>query len=411
MGVFVDHRTRLTTGDVISHSALTSQLPTPVATRGRQITDDESHPEWRFGTPSGDSGGPFVSQKKWISLVNPKQFTGSRITTGSFDKHQYNYTGHILVSPIESIAFPSSNQRSLSEMIQAGSTAISRCKPTNVVADLATFLLELRNDGLPHLVGSSIWEKKIKSARSGGDEYLNVEFGWKPMISDILNVFQSITHANTVLSQYERGSGSLTRRRYYFPVEKTSTISIVGSSNPATYPDASPMLDSGLSPGTTYKLRTTYRQVWFSGAFTYHLPSDFNSRNRLVALGAKVRTLLGLDLTPEVLWNAAPWSWAVDWFSNVGDVLSNYSDWATDGLVMKYGYVMEHSSVRERYYCDGPGRFRTAFPKLDRPTPIDAWVETKQRVVSSPFGFGLDWSGMTPRQLSITAALGLSRSR
>jgi len=171
------------------------------------------------------------------------------------------------------------------------------------------------------------------------------------------------------------------------------------------------MQDVALSQGTAYRLHTTYRQVWFSGAFTYHLPTGFHSRNQLVSLATKARTLLGVDLTPEVLWNAAPWSWAVDWFSNAGDVLSNYSDWATDGLVMKYGYVMEHSSVRDRYYMDGPGRYKTTFPKLDRPSPIDAWVETKQRVVASPFGFGTSWTGMTPRQLSIAAALGFTRNR
>jgi hypothetical protein len=102
-----------------------------------------------------------------------------------------------------------------------------------------------------------------------------------------------------------------------------------------------------------------------------------------------------------------PWSWAIDWFSNAGDVVSNLSDWATDGLVMKYGYIMEHSRHERTYYLDGPSQYNF----LDRqiPATVTTWSETKLRRAASPFGFGVSWEGMTPRQLAITAALGITR--
>jgi len=159
--------------------------------------------------------------------------------------------------------------------------------------------------------------------------------------------------------------------------------------------------------GEIYRIDRTWRQVWFSGAFTYHLPTDFFSRNAMVSAGAKARTLLGLDLTPEVLWNSAPWSWAIDWFSNAGDVISNFSDWANDGLVLRYGYVMEHSFVTSTYVHNTPHRLKNRSVVV---SPVVACVETKRRQKATPYGFAISWDSFTPRQLAITAALGITRA-
>jgi len=408
-GVLVEDKYTFGGATFLGRTVKKDTAPPLAIFKGKQTTVSENHPEWRFGTPSGDCGGPFFTEKVWLDLIGQELHTGSFRTSDG--RSRYNYTGDILAMIPESVVFPASQKSSQADLIKAGTTAISRCKPTNVIADLATFLLELKNEGIPRIAGSSLWQKKALAARDAGDEYLNLEFGWKPMVADVVNVVNSIRHAHTVLEQYERGSGSLTRRRYDFPEEKTSTAVAIGTGNPASYPDAFSMLDPLLSPGTCFRRSVTYRKRWFSGAFTYHLPSDYRSRNKLVSLASKARTLLGADLTPEVLWNIAPWSWAVDWFSNAGDVISNFSDWSSDGLVMKYGYVMETSSGRNSYYMDGMGRFKTAFPRSSRPTVLSACVETKQRIAASPFGFGLNWSGLTPRQLSIATALGITRGR
>jgi len=106
LGTFVDHRTRKDTGLLISHDVTSQHLPRSASQRGNQVTDSENHPEWRFGTPSSDSGGPFMSQSKWISLLNNRQYAGSKVTLGSFDKHEYNYSGHILLGLSNPWPFP-----------------------------------------------------------------------------------------------------------------------------------------------------------------------------------------------------------------------------------------------------------------------------------------------------------------
>lgn len=126
----------------------------------------------------------------------------------------------------------------------------------------------------------------------------------------------------------------------------------------------------------------------------------------MVAAAQRTAKVLGLELTPETLWNLAPWSWAVDWVSNAGDVVSNISDWANDGLVLKYGYMMEETSVTDVYTFDGP----SGLPGNHQPYPVTLQRTVKKRIRATPFGFGLNWSGFSPRQLAILAALGITKS-
>jgi hypothetical protein len=296
-------------------------------------------------------------------------------------------------------------------LAQLGTIAIARCKPTNQVSNLSTFLSETYRDGLPKLFGATLWKERTRAARAAGGEYLNKEFGWDPLVGDVRTLARNITHAHAVLSQYERDSGQVVRRRYTFPVEQTSTTSLVVSNfTPVLVPDGNSHFAfwGGGNPRTNvYKHSTSWKQVWFSGAFTYHLPSGYRSRNAMAEYAAKADVLLGLNLSPETVWNALPWTWAIDWFSNAGDVVSNLSDWATDGLVLKYGYVMEHSFFTDTYFqMDEQGLLKGSYFHT---SPVIACVETKRREVATPFGFGLNWSGLSPRQLAIAAALGLTR--
>jgi len=384
--------------------------------KGKQITVSENH-NWngRRNKPSspGDVGGPFFTEKSGIRVVNPTR----RRLTGSIQWDQNSqywseaeYIGPVLACSPSSAIIPSSAKSSKSALLAMGTEAIARCKPTNSVADVATAIAELYSEGLPKLAGSAFWERKAFTGREIGDEYLNQEFGWKPMVSDVRSICEAVASSHAILKAYEEGSGSIVRRRYEFP-ESYSETTVQGAATDFAVLSGSnsPALRDPLKPpAVLYQRSVQTKKVWFSGAFTYHLPTGFKSRNAMERLSAKANVLLGTDLTPEVLWNAMPWSWAVDWFSNAGDVISNLSDWSTDGLVLKYGYVMEHSSASNTYFQIDGGKMFT--PNIIG-SPVVAYVETKQREVATPFGFGLNWDAFSPRQWAITAALGLSNQK
>jgi len=383
--------------------------------RGREITSDENHISQLKSFHSfqfeGDIGGEFSSTKSGIrcdstiSECHDERFdvSGNKITS--------DYIGPLVPSAIAwpSTGVPLPSNIGLDDLAPIGTTAIARCKPTNNVANLATDLVETRQQGLPHLQGAALWEEKTLTAKAAGSEYLNQEFGWNPLVSDIRGASYAAANAGKILSSYERNSHKITRRRYEFPVETSSAWDTVATNTALVSPHQLNYNGAQNTPrGNVYRNRQTFRRRWFSGAFTYHLPLGFNSRNRLIRDASRAGPLLGIELTPEVIWNATPWTWALDWFSNVGDCVSIYSDMAVDGLVIKYGYIMEHTLSTNTYYfvqtSPGINSWRVA-----RSPVFESFIETKRRKRATPFGFAIGWSGMSFRQLAITAALGLTR--
>jgi hypothetical protein len=323
---------------------------------------------------------------------------------------------HVLDTPIHApisgmTAYPSLTLRDLTPI---GTTAIARCKPTNNVVSLFTDFSEMYHEGLPRLWGVGAWKERTKVAKAAGGEYLNQVFGWEPLISDVRGAAYAAANAHRLLTAYAANSGKVVRRRYDgFPVERTSSVVDLGPADAALYynaPWATPIFDLAKPQPHLLKETAFFRRTWFSGAFTYHLPIGYNSHDAVIRAGSRAGPLLGLELTPDTLWNAAPWTWALDWVSNAGDVVSNLSDWATDGLVLKWGYLMEHTVSEITFALDRPARIHTKYGG-PRSVPVTSVrVELKRRVKATPFGFGLSWNSFSNRQLAIAAALGLTHS-
>lgn len=378
------------------------------ALTGRQVTVSESHPNWRkLRADAGDVGGEFFTQKRYVLGELPRlQMSGEQFANPNLIK--WTYYGPVLPWNLApgSIQWPPYVPSSDEELNEAGATAIARCKPTNSPADLSVALAELVREGLPKALGSLFWRDKTLSARNAGGEYLNYEFGWKPMVSDILNTAKAVIDADRIIYQYRRDAGRVVRRRYEFPIESDSDITLYMSNvNVHCAPSGYNMFRSGSPTGKVMRYRETTRRRWFSGAFTYYLP-DANHASWLNA-PAEARHLLGLSLTPDTIWNLSPWSWAIDWFTNAGDVISNFSDFAVDGLVLRYGYIMEHTVTKDTYVFEGD----TGLTGPTRPPSLTLVSETKIRKRANPFGFGVTWDGLTNRQNAILAALGLSRKQ
>jgi len=410
-------------GDFSSHLVFGSFSPTSVTSTevfdrfppdtfmGRQSTASENHPSWRNhvrGSLKGDVGGAFRTVKQWVEtpLVS-ESIAGIDEWPPGWGTYA-NFSGPVLPLPPPQIAFPPVAESSETSLDAWGASAVAQCKPTNNIADVSTFLGELLREGLPRVIGSaSNWKQGTSRAKSAGNEYLNAEFGWKPLVHDIRSIADAIVRAETVLRQYERDSGKVVRRRFSFPSESNvSTERVRDGVSPYLAVSHSNLYWSNINQGSVYRIHTVERERWFSGAFTYYLPSGYDTRSGMARQLAEAKKVLGLSLTPDTVWNLAPWSWAVDWFTNAGDVISNMTDWVTDGLVLRYGYMMEHVRSSYTYTFVGPTGLRSDL----QPVPITTVTETKVRRKANPFGFGLTWGGLSPRQLAIAAALGLSRS-
>jgi len=123
------------------------------------------------------------------------------------------------------------------------------------------------------------------------------------------------------------------------------------------------------------------------------------------AAAQRFAKLWGLRISPELLWELTPWSWAADWVGNVGEVIHNLSAFSNDKLVLRWGYIMFKYTCRDTYLLEGV-RLK-GMPS--GPVSQTFVTQVKKRNRATPYGFGLDPAAFTTRQWAILGALGISR--
>lgn len=366
----------------------------------QEITYSQGNPFRKLGKSDSDLGGPFGLVKHFYSEwsdVPEVIHSWPYPHAGGF---HYRGAGQwAAVAEVGYNNFPEALISDNDELDVLGTQIIANVLPTNPVAGLAVAVGEIR-EGLPSIVGLRSFRDRLAHARDAGDEYLNVEFGWKPLLSDLRKFSDALTKEDEILRQYIRNSGKRVKRRVTLPVNKqVSEWKGKGI--------AQPILSSPLyvePEGDMTIISTIERKRWFSGCFTYYVgdprTTDVTLRN------AQLRNKLWGDrVTPEVIWDLTPWSWAADWFADTGAVLHNIGAFLNDGLVMPYAYVMEQTTVTKEYKLENV-QYRNA----DGPSSMGQTFTTvsKVRRRATPFGFGLTHDDLSVRQIAILAALGLT---
>lgn len=293
-----------------------------------------------------------------------------------------------------------------------GARAIAQTMPTAPQAASLNAVVELVRDGLPKMLGHASFKNGQPRLRENADEVLNLEFGWKPLAKDLHDILSAVQRSSRILAQYKRDSGRIVRRRFSFP-EETVTESYTDPFSYASSPfvgfDSSHFdINSLRGEGLAREIRVTKTRTWFSGAYSYYIDPGDHLLAKLSEYEQLANKLLGTRLTPSVVWEAAPWSWLVDWKSDVGLALSNASAFQDDGLVIRYGYLMRHTVAKRTVTRNATFNFDGWKPG---PQTSEWTTVRKERFRATPYGFGLDLStALSGRQWAILAALGMSKS-
>lgn len=348
-------------------------------------------------------GGNFLVRKRTYSEFSTLGDKVDFSTTTNPHQKGYHWRGpqFAYYNNISNATFPVVNPSSDAVLAAMGREAISLVAPTKSLFDAASFIGELR-EGLPHAVGfASTSRGRAAASRSAGSEYLNVEFGWKPLANDAKKFGYAVSHAARRWEQYVRMAGKPIKREFRWPEETTTTVSspVTRQCRPVM---GSQALSNSTGNGTVTTTTQTSRKVWFEGTFIYYLPSS-----PLALYESKGNKLYGTRLDPNTLWQLAPWSWAFDWISDAGTLMENLSLFSADSLVMPWAHVMEHRSTTVTYEWRGNVYKTYPGPQYHRQVFT---TETKRRISASPYGFSLSWDQLSPRQWAIIGALGLSRS-
>ncbi|UJQ85230.1 MAG: putative maturation protein [Alehxovirus infecundadaptatum] len=264
---------------------------------------------------------------------------------------------------------------------------LARTNPNRYALNGPVSVLELRD--LPRMVklaGDSI----LKNAAGG---YLSWQFGWKPLLSDLRKLLDFNHLVDKKVGELEALSkaGGLHRKRTFGPGRGNSLV------ERDTHTDNILCLDFfGVRCFLDYR-RTTHLEKWGTTKWypLFPLPKDAASKRRLAK-----QIVFGLELSPANIWEAMPWSWLIDWYSNVGDYLSIYNNVVL--VTHTPVCIMTRSTTQ------------ATFARTDHVTEIDggngSWTyQTKIRSIVSPtLNFGAP-PFLTDRQLSILGSLAILR--
>lgn len=387
----------------------TSSSPGPTLHFSSDLIESQNNPDWKERTSKAQPvGGDFYVVKRDYSEYNslggdrPVDFSRSADPNQPNDKHVRTWmTIRQQLWDITNDDFPPSPASSKAQLAAFGRKAIAAVNPTNSSFDGSVFLGELR-EGLPRAVGlATTGRERSNLARRAGSEYLNVEFGWKPLLSDINSFLYTANNSEKIWQQYKRNAGKLVKRRYSSPEERSTSVQYLGF-------DPRPTLMTGMYSGspdswgyTTLTIEQT-RKRWFEGVFKYYLPEN--------PIGRKLsewNKLWGIVPDPAMVWELTPWSWAADWVGDAGTLMKNLSAFATDSLVMPWAYVMEEASTTYTYELKGRNIYTSHLGEFTMRQTLK--TTSKRRIRASPYGFLLSWDDFTPRQIAIATSIGLTR--
>lgn len=364
-------------------------------------------------TNKWDNGHEFFTEKQTVERPNSRvenMYVFVNPTT-------HNYSGDVSITqgvgvnlhpPISAYA-PSDGLRAVD-----GRKLMNSVMPSRPEVALAQALSELR-EKLPSLVGYATFLKG-PNAKSLGGEHLNIEFGIKPLISDIQGAANGILNFVKIAEQYQRDSGAVVRRKQTLS-QNSKTVDLpnyVASISLGTRSDGMVGSDLFYSGGAQCSCRVydTYNTtVKFSGAFSYHLAEADSFLGKLKRYEQLAHQALGLRFTPETLYELTPWSWLFDWFGDAGTFVSNITALSQDSLVMRYGYVMHHTvASRYRRVNVMPAPRTTSFGNFPRYAEMITGAERKTRMRASPYGFGITEESFSGKQWAILAALGMTKA-
>jgi hypothetical protein len=313
-------------------------------------------------------------------------------------------------------------------------------RPGNPAASLGQFIAELRE--LPSI--PSIREF-FSSLRGAGSQALNIQFGIIPFVQDLLKVYRLQQKIRKKLNDLIAYNGKTLHRKRGLPDQTSefkNTVVWPDMNDPSTWPfgidptsylqgviastdypyvaglgtTLDPYDGSGVPPGYSISVETTLKttvNVRFVGNFYYYIPDVGSDR-----WTRKAKSILfGASFNADTIYSVIPWSWLIDWFSNVGDIISNASENAVENELATDAYVLR----TETYELDvvvshtippytGPssdlfmagGVAKSGFT-LSRKVQL--------RRPATPYGFGISFDSLSAKQYAILLALGFSRQR
>lgn len=185
--------------------------------------------------------------------------------------------------------------------------AYENLKPTMESGfEVTNFILELKE--LPSLF--KWWDRSAGFARNASQNSLNYNFGVKPFLSDCQSLYNGLKDYQGRLRAFLDGAKTTQRRHAKFSFN---------SSIDKEYKYASGFRNPQLYYGWTFEGERS-SEHYVTMTYRYSVP-DMSADEYYIR---GLLDTIGLQLDAYVVWNAIPYSFVLDWFFDIGDILKRY---------------------------------------------------------------------------------------
>lgn len=186
--------------------------------------------------------------------------------------------------------------------------ACAGTNPSRAEFDAAIFLGELRD--VPSLLKNAAGTLK----KAGANEYLKFEYGWKPLVRDTQKLLHVMDKLDRRMQTLQRLSDNgAVRRRYDPPSGRTrQTIPFTRATGVSPFPVNG--IDFWVE--TDVSIHRWADVIWEATPLEGAPSMDLGMRRRAQ------QALLGGTVDGSTIWNLMPWSWLLDWNSNMSEYIS-----------------------------------------------------------------------------------------
>lgn len=372
--------------------------------------------DWSLGRYNNDwLGGPFhsYSLKRYVSPSARVDHHGNPydvpVFLGGPGKFWWTDREVISVSPYAGTVFGTSKVSSIPmdmvSLFQYADSLIQGARnssdPGKAQHDFGQSLVELRD--LPHLLktaGDNIIAK-------GSSAFLSYQFAVLPLIGDLRALYHTANNLRKQITFLRDNQGQVIKRKR--PLFKLTGVPV--TTRTLTY-GADPTYGTAGPKAGTYSIQDKYEvEAWYSSKLQFRLKLDlpkWDWNPEAVAI------LTGLKPNFYHLWELTPWTWLIDWFSNIGDLVqATWGESVTQNQILSEWICI---TAKTESFLELPILFREKSGSQAKPAGVSSCrtVQTvKARQVPSlltPLYFGLD-SILSRTQQAILAALLGSRIR
>jgi hypothetical protein len=275
------------------------------------------------------------------------------------------------------------------------------------IAKTAKAINQLQNTYIPYKVNAFLFRTLRELLRKGSDAYLSLEFGIKPLLSDIRGIYLSLVRLERRMNALISREGRLQTRHFgwvynEYPDTDSPVHEYVGWPASVVMPG---QLDTwAVNRSVRYSPSIFHAEIQFNYNFTGY------QREHARILG--LLDSLGINFNPAIIWNAIPWSFVVDWILKVQDYLDGFKMQNMEPQINIRRYLWSIKRKREIQVRKGISYTVPPYPRQVAWIPLPMVTETSyRRQVGLPASSSIELSGLNPKEFSLGAALVLVRRR